>query len=339
MSQTVPEVGVILALTIRGLAIHDYNDMRRVVQDADRLGFDSIWLCDHFLTLSADHYTTQAGVDRSKTADETPDAPASRAPPSIPLLECWTALAALSRETERLRLGTSVLCNGYRNPAVLAKMAATLDVISGGRVDLGLGAGWFQAEFEAYGFPFPAASVRIAQLEEALRIIRAMWSEKNPVFRGDHFSINGALCDPPPVQKPHPPIWIGGEGDKVHTVAAKLASGVNIRWWSPERFRSRREFLRKACIDAGRDPNAIRMSATLLVIASEDPEEIERQRSQFAAIPADGIIAGTAEHCADRLRQYRQAGVEHFLLSIPHVETSGTLRLVGERVLPALRAN
>jgi probable F420-dependent oxidoreductase len=340
MRQRTPEFGLILALTIRGLAIQTFSDMRRVVQSADNLNFDSVWLCDHFLTLSPDHYTTQAGVDRSKEKSENLRANGgTQRSNSIPLLECWTALSALSRETTRLRLGTSVLCNSYRSPAVLAKMAATLDVISDGRLELGLGAGWFKAEFEAYGFPFPGAGARIAQLEEALEIIRRMWTEDNPVFQGAHYSINGAICDPAPLQRPHPPIWIGGEGDKVHRVAAKLANGVNMRWWSPDRFKARATYLRDACKEFGRDPDSIRMSATLLVIVSNETQKVQEVRSQFGAIPPDGIVAGTAEQCAARLQEYRDVGVNHFLLTIPHVEKSDSLQLIGEKVLPALKSN
>ena len=340
MRQRTPEFGLILALTIRGLAIQTYSDMRRVVQSADKLNFDSVWLCDHFLTLSPDHYTTQAGVDRSKEkADRSQVSGGAQRSNSIPLLECWTALSALSRETTRLRLGTSVLCNGYRSPAVLAKMAATLDVISEGRLDLGLGAGWFQAEFEAYGFPFPGAGARIAQLEESLEIIRRMWTEDNPVFQGTHYSINGAICDPAPLQHPHPPIWIGGEGDKVHRVAAKLANGVNMRWWSPDRFRARAKYLQDACKEFGRDPDSVRMSATLLVIVSNDSRQLQELRSQFSAIPPDGIVAGTPDQCATRLQEYRDAGVHHFLFTVPHVEKTDSLQLIGEKVLPALKSN
>ncbi|MBI3699128.1 MAG: LLM class flavin-dependent oxidoreductase [Afipia sp.] len=330
------EFGLILALTIRGLAIHSYKDMRRVVKDADRLKFDSVWLCDHFLTLSPDHYTTQAGVDNSKSAEATAST-SQKLPGSIPLLECWTALSALSRETERLRLGTSVLCNSYRNPAVLGKMAATLDVISDGRLDLGLGAGWFKNEFDAYGFPFPGAGTRIEQLEEALQIIRAMWTQPNPTFKGKHFSIDGAICDPPPVQNPSPPIWIGGEGDKVHRVAAKLVDGINMRWWSPERFKDRKKYIDDALKEFGRPQGSVRMSATLLVIASDDQKEVEELRGQFKAIPPDGIVAGSPDQCIARLKEYQKVGVNHFLFTIPHVDKTKCLQTIGEKVLPALK--
>src|SRR5688572_4174810 len=245
-------VGLILALTIRGLAVASYHDMRRVAAQAEALGFDSIWLCDHFLTLAPDAYMEDAGIARGVAPAAAPGAR------SMPLLECWTALSALSRDTERLRLGTSVLCNSYRLPSVLAKMAATLDVISGGRLELGLGAGWFEREYRVYGIPFPRIGERIEQLDEAVDVIRAMWTDKRPTFAGKHYAIDDAVCDPPPVQRPHPPIWIGGEGDRVHRVAARAADGVNVRWWSPARIAARAAFLADACREHGRDPRTLR---------------------------------------------------------------------------------
>ena len=152
-------VGLILALTIRGLAVTSYGDMRRVAGLAEEAGFDSIWLCDHFLTLAPEAYVEDAGITGRGSAG-----PRAGGPVSMPLLECWTTLSALARDTRRLRLGTSVLCHSYRSPSVLAKMAATLDVISEGRLELGLGAGWFEHEYRAYGIPFPRIGERIDQL-------------------------------------------------------------------------------------------------------------------------------------------------------------------------------
>ena len=326
-------VGLVLALTIRGLALTSYEDMRRVAGLAEDLGFDSIWLCDHFLTLAPAAYVQDAGIARAAaTASHEVD------PGSMPLLECWTALAALARDTRRLRLGTSVLCHSYRAPSVLAKMAATLDVISGGRLDLGLGAGWFEQEYRAYGIPFPRIGERIDQLAEGVEIIRRMWTEPRPAFQGRHYAIDGAICDPPPVQRPHPPIWIGGEGDRVHRLAARVADGVNVRWWGPERMAARGAYLDAACREAGRDPAALRRSVTALLVAERDPARAAAVRERFAGIPAEGHVAGTPEQCGARIRGYVAAGVRHFLFSIPDVASSGTLELVGRGVLPALRA-
>jgi probable F420-dependent oxidoreductase len=324
--------GLILALTIRGLAVGSYDTMQRVAATAEELGFDSIWLCDHFLTLAADHYVEDAGI-------KTGDGPrgGNDAARSMPLLECWTALSALARDTRRLRLGTSVLCNSYRLPSVLAKMGATLDVISGGRLELGLGAGWFEKEYRAYGIPFPRIGERIAQLDEGLEVIRRMWTESRPRFSGQHYRIEDAVCDPPPIQRPHPPIWVGGEGDKVHRVAARAANGVNVRWWSPERIAQRAAFLDAACRDAGRDPRTLRRSVTALLVVDDDRDRLEATRHLFQAIPATGHIAGTPDECIVRIRKYVESGVQHFLFSIPDVAASPSLELAGRHVLPALR--
>jgi probable F420-dependent oxidoreductase len=326
-------VGLILALTIRGLAVTSYDEMRRVAALAEEVGFDSVWLCDHFLTLAPDAYATDAGMARGDAGART----ATAAARSMPLLECWTSLSALARDTRRVRLGTSVLCHSYRLPSVLAKMGATLDVISGGRLDLGLGAGWFAEEYRAYGIPFPPIGERIAQLEEGAEIIRRMWTESRPVFAGRHYAIDGAVCDPPPLQRPHPPIWIGGEGDRVHRVAARTADGVNVRWWGPERIAARGAYLDDACRAAGRDPAALQRSVTALLVVDRDAARAAATRERFTAIPADGHVAGTSAQCVARLREYVAAGVRHVLLTIPDVTSSAGLELAGREILPALR--
>ncbi len=326
--------GLILALTVRGLAVGSYETMRGVARTAEALGFDSVWLCDHFLTLAPDAYAKDAGIDRRRQGD------ASRRDDleaSTPLLECWTTLSALSRDTGRLRLGTSVLCHSYRQPSVLAKMAATLDVISGGRLELGLGAGWFEKEYRAYGIPFPNTSVRIAQLAEGLEIIRRMWTEPAATFRGAHYTIEGAVCDPPPLQRPHPPLWVGGEGDNVHRVAARAANGINVRWWSPEQLAARAAFLDAACREFGRDPATMQRSVTLLLAPLRNAGAAPAVRERFAAIPAPGVIAGTPDECIDQLRGYVKVGVRHFLISIPDVDAGASLELAGRHVLPAVR--
>jgi probable F420-dependent oxidoreductase len=324
--------GLILALTIRGLAVTSYEEMRRVASLAEELGFDSIWLCDHFLTLAPDAYVEDAGIagggGSGTRAEETR---------AMPLLECWTTLSALARDTRRLRLGTSVLCHSYRSPSVLAKMAATLDVISGGRLEHGLGAGWFEQEYRAYGIPFPRIGERIDQLAEGVEIIRRMWTEPRPRFQGRHYAIDGAICDPPPLQRPHPPIWIGGEGDRVHRLAARLADGVNVRWWGPSQIAGRGAYLDAACREFGRDPRALERSVTALLIAERDAGRAAATRERFAGIPGEGHVAGTPEQCVARIRRYVEAGVRHLLFTIPDVASSAGLELAGRQVLPALR--
>jgi probable F420-dependent oxidoreductase len=327
-----PHFGLILALVTHGLAISDYPEMVRVANVAESYGFGSVWLCDHFLTLSPDDYVEDAGI-----AGEGGQRQERTRPASTPLLEAWTALAALARDTTSVRLGTSVLCNHYRLPSVLAKMAATLDVISGGRLDLGLGAGWHQREFEAYGIPFPPVGDRVSALGEALEVINAIWTQPNPVYSGRFYTLDGAVCDPPPVQKPHPPLWVGGEGDRVHRIAARSAQGINVRFWSPEKVKRRQDFLAQTCASVDRDPSTLRFSLTALLAPTDSAEQEAHIRAEFSAIPDSGLIVGPADQCIERINEYYESGVDTFLFAIPHVARSELIHTVGQRVLTAFR--
>ena len=321
-----PQFGLILALTINGLAVSEYPEMVRVSNIAESYGFSSIWLCDHFLTTSPEDYVQDAGVTSAGAEQSTTPAP----PASMALLEGWTALTALARDTTRIRLGTSVLCNSYRHPSVLAKMAATLDVISEGRLELGLGAGWFKREFEAYGIPFPPAGERVSALGEALEVMKTIWTERNPVYEGRFYTLGGAVCDPPPLQKPHPPLWVGGEGDRVQRIAARSAQGINIRWWSPEKVRERKDYLVDACSAVGRDPATLRLSVTTLLAPTESAEQEAQVREDFASIPETGLIVGSPQRCIERINEYREAGIDTFLFTIPDVATSEYIHATGQ---------
>jgi probable F420-dependent oxidoreductase len=325
------EVGLILALTTEGLAVREYEPMSGFAQEAEKLGFHSIWLCDHFFTLPP------GGPRQERIRQATGHPLESHSSPVNPLLEVWTTLSALARDTERIRLGQSVLAMGYRNPALLAKMAATLDVISGGRVEMGIGAGWVEAEYRSYGYEFPKASVRIAQMEEAIQVMKCMWCEPEPIFKGEHFQIERAYCNPPPVQKPHPPIWVGGEGPKVLGVATRHADGFNARYWPPEQFAERSGELADGCRAAGREPEDFRSSVMLLMVPDIDPAKAEVERLKFTSTPDSGFIAGTPAYCIERLRAYIDAGVRRLLVAIPNLDRNpDRLRLAGEEILPAL---
>ncbi|CAM4459500.1 Phthiodiolone/phenolphthiodiolone dimycocerosates ketoreductase [Mycobacterium basiliense] len=331
-SRDAPCFGLVLALVTRGLAISEYPEMVRVSGIAERYGFGSVWLCDHFLTLSADDHVQQRGAVSAEVHRQEATPPAS-----MPLLEAWTALSALARDTTNLRLGTSVLCNSYRHPSVLAKMAATLDVISEGRLDLGLGAGWFQHEFEAYGIPFPPVGDRVAALGEALEVITAIWTQLNPVYSGRFYTLDGAICNPPPLQQPHPPLWVGGEGDRIHRIAARFAQGINIRFWPPEQVQRRRAFLTQACTAVGRDPDTLRLSLTAVLAPTRSAAQEAEVREQFSSIPNSGLIVGPADRCIERIDEYYKSGVDTFLFAIPDVGRSDFIHTVGQKVIPAFR--
>lgn len=216
-------------------------------------------------------------------------------------------------------------------------MAATLDVISEGRLDLGLGAGWFQREFDAYGIPFAPVRDRVSAFGEALEVIKAIWTQPNPVYSGRFYTLDGAVCDPPPLQKPHPPLWVGGEGDRVHRIAVRSAQGINIRFWSPEKVRQRKDFLARACASIERDPSTLRFSLTALLAPTESAGQEAQIRAEFSAIPDSGLIVGPADKCIERINEYYESGVDTFLFTIPHVAQSELIHTVGEKVFTAFR--
>ncbi len=290
-----------------------FEENLRAWQDAEALGFDSAWVYDHFLGI--------------------PDA-------GGPYLEGWTLLAVLLTKTERIRGGNLVLGNSYRHPAVLANMAATLDIASGGRLDLGIGAGWYQAEYDAYGIPFPKASVRIAQLDEAVQVLKALWMQPRANFAGGHYRLVDAPCEPKPLQQPHPPVWIGGEGEKLLLRAvARRADGWNIWLLAPEEYRHKAEVLAAHCREAGRDPATVRRSLgiSLVVCPTEHAVEAEiRRREGMREIRM--LVSGTPEQVAAQLRPYRELGAEGFIIEGPAAFDREMLALFMREVAPALRA-
>lgn len=328
------ELGLILSLTVRGLFIGNYGKMLEAALEAERLGFHSVWQCDHFFSVNPKAYAEISGKG-DPNADESGGDPG---PVTLPMLDSWVAISALARDTKTIRLGHLVNAVGYRNPALLGRMAATLDVISGGRLEFGIGAGWLKPEYDSYDYPFPKASVRIAQLEEAVQLIRRMWTDPEPNFEGKYFQIKNAYCDPPPLQKPAPPIWIGGEGEKLLATAARHADGFNSRWWPPERFKERIPQLAEIRRAAGGDPDGLQPSVMLMLIPEKNPADAESERKNFAVVPDSGVIAGTPEACADRLKAYINVGVRRILLTIPDVDKKPhRLRLAGEEILPVLK--
>jgi alkanesulfonate monooxygenase SsuD/methylene tetrahydromethanopterin reductase-like flavin-dependent oxidoreductase (luciferase family) len=187
-----------------------YDDIKEIALEAERLGFESLWISDHF-------FLTKENIGTN-------------------CLECYTTLTALARDTTTLRLGPMVAGQNYRNPALLANIAASLDNISGGRLYFGIGTGWKVVEYKAYGYEFPKPIVRIRQLEETIEIAKVMWTQEKATYRGKYYSVEDALCYPHPVQKPHVPIWVGGTGCQTLKVSAKHADAVNFAWSQPPDF-------------------------------------------------------------------------------------------------------
>jgi F420-dependent oxidoreductase-like protein len=206
-------------------------------QEIDTLGYDTAWVFDHFLPIFSD--------------------------PTEPCLEAWTALSALAMATKKVRIGAMVTGNTYRHPAVLAKMATTLDIISGGRLILGIGAGWFEQEHEEYGIPFHTTGGRLRRLDEAIEIIKRLWTEERTSFSGQHYDLRNASFNPKPLQKPHPPILVGASGENIALgIVARHAQMWNS-FGTPEVFRHKIARLAEHCERTGRDPATIEKSVLL----------------------------------------------------------------------------
>jgi len=266
-----------------------YEGMLRVWQEADTVPIiEHAWLFDHFMPLGAD--------------------------PTGPCLEGWTLLAALAAQTKRLRVGIMVTGNTYRHPAVLANMGATVDIISGGRLDFGIGAGWNELEHSAYGIPLYAPGERIRRMGEACEVIKRMWTETAPDFDGQYYQLRGARCEPKPIHKPYPPFVIGGSGEQLTLrMVAKYADIWNFVGGSTETFRHKNEVLDNHCAAIGRDPAAIERSVQVFA----DPDNLSDARNT--------------------VRDYITAGATHLILNLRAPYPQGIVHRLAEEVAEPLR--
>jgi F420-dependent oxidoreductase-like protein len=264
--------------------VHDWTDVLDTCRHVERTGWDGIWYADHFMPSIGD-------VDG-------------------PNQECWTVLAGLAAAVPRVRLGPLVTGNTYRHPAVLAKMAATVDHISGGRLVLGLGAGWQENEHEAYGIEFGTVGARLDWLEEACQIIRSLFAEERTSFSGSRYTITDAPLEPKPVQSP-PPLLIGGGGEqRTMRIAARHADEWNI-WGTPERLAEKGAVLDQRCEEIGRDPGEITRSANALLYLSDDEVWLSQHRERDIGRPT---IVGTPAEVQEIVGRYREAGVDELII-------------------------
>ena len=236
------------------------DELRALWRLADEAGFDSCWVMDHFATLGP--------------RDDGP------------IFEAWTMLAAMAQLTTHTRLGCAVVGNTYRHPAVLAKMAVTVDHLSQGRLEFGLGAGWAENEHEMLGLEFGSRNDRADRLEESVQVIRALWTQPRTTFEGQHYRLREAVAEPKPVQQPHPPIWIGGSGPKrTLRIAAEYADVWNAAGGSPEEVATSSAILDQHCADVGRDPGQIRRSVQVGV----GEEDLSQTRATIESYVRVGV--------------------------------------------------
>jgi F420-dependent oxidoreductase-like protein len=284
--------------------VEAYETMTRVAQTAEEVGVASVWLVDHFHTVPR--------------------------PSQEVTFECWTSTAALARDTKTIRIGQAVTCNSYRHPALLAKMASTVDVLSHGRLNFGIGAGWYEHEYRAYGYAYPDAPERLRQLREAVQIILAMWKEEEAHFEGAYYQARGAINQPKGVQQPHIPLLIGGDGEKVTLkLVAQYADACNVGE-DPASVKQKLAVLKQHCERVGRNYESIhRTATTLCLLADSDEPALAQLSAERKARLGDRVqtsLIGGPETIRQRLADYEAAGVQELILRFIDGTNLETLR-------------
>jgi probable F420-dependent oxidoreductase len=303
---------------------------------AESLGYDSVWISDHYVLSLA----------RYGGPDEPYGSP-----------EAMTALAALAAVTERVRLGALVLAAGFRHPALLAKEAVTVDLLSEGRLEMGLGAGWYESEYEAFGHPFGTPGERFEVLEETVEVLARLWGEEEPVtWEGRRFRLSEAYCRPRPARPGGPPIWVGGKGGpRLLRLVARRAAGWNTVWtWTPQAYGERARALDEACRRAGRDPSTVRRSVGLYTLVGEDGADLRSRWDGFRRWAPGGAfedasfeewstdtLAGTVDQVVERLGEFARLKVEEVVVNpapLPFaVADPEMVELVAAQVIPKAR--
>jgi F420-dependent oxidoreductase-like protein len=257
--------------------------------------------------------------------------------PDEPFMESWTTISSLAAVTSKIRLATLVSSVAYRNPALLAKMASTIDIISRGRLTFGIGAGWYQQEYQQYGYVFPEKpAVRIRQLEEAVQVVKQMWTEPRATFHGKYFHIEEAILEPKPVQKPHPPIMIGGSGEQLTLrVLARHGDACNI-YGDVQTVKHKLDVLRRHCDEVGRNFDDVERTSLTGILLAHDKAALERKRKAMQAPEPFRGFAVTVPQAVDLIGQYQEIGIQMFITSI-YKNDRETMELLGEEVIPQFR--
>lgn len=298
---------------------YTWPELVEVFQAAEETGYDTAWLPDHFLpTLTSDR--------------------------GAPYWDAWTALAALAPLTRRVRLGVLVTNNNFRHPAVLARQAANVDVVSGGRLEFGIGAGWMALEHTMYGLEFPDAPERLDRLEEAIQVVNMLWTQRQSTFRGRHYRLQGAFLAPKPAQMPRPPVLVGGGGEKrTLRIAARYADEWNSTG-APSVLARKAAVLERHCLGLGRDPGGIVRSVAVPFAFSDSAQEAERRlqtqatRRGISVEEAQGLMLyGTPAMMVEQLQEHIALGFSHFILQLAGPHQTGGVRRFGREGIPLAR--
>jgi F420-dependent oxidoreductase-like protein len=292
-----------------------YDMLRARARTLEALGYDGLWIVDHMW---------------------------ARGMPDLDFLDGWTTIAALAEATERLRLGVLVTCNSYRNPGILAKIATTADHVSGGRVELGLGAGWMEEEYRAYGFEFPPIRSRLAQLEESLEVVTSLFTKRRTAHTGTTYTFKNTPFEPKPLQSPMP-ITLGGSGTRVFMrLVARYAKRWNCPMPAAARLSEHLDALAAHCEAIDRDPSEVIVSEQTCVVVGYDDADYRQKRSIAQSMVGSWIdldtmaVCGTVDRVADGLRDRMRAGVTDFAIVFGDLGMSDTLELFIREVAPRL---
>ncbi len=283
---------------------------------AEELGFDSIWVTDHVISPKGRSHG----------------------------LEAWTIFSALATATKKIRLGTYVLCNQFRNPSLLAKMVSTLDHVSKGRVDLGIGAGWFKPEHISFGFNWNKHSIRVERLRESILLMKQLWIEDNVTFNGHYYRTVNATLEPKPMQKPHPPIWIGGKSQAIKQLAAEEGNGWIPVLLSPEEFSKALIEIKNQMKLKEKDFNLLQVAFggaayTLITDNKEFAQEQLKKISQYRNTPSNKLncLIGDIAFCKERILQYQEVGVHHIVTGFLDFPELTTMKLFANSIIPEFK--
>lgn len=306
---------------------YDYQLMKEIALEGEKQDFEGFWASDHLFLDSKSEIKN--------------------------CFEVYTLLTALAVETTKIRLGAMVTCNSYRNPALLAKIASSIDRISNGRLDMGIGAGWKEMEYKAYGYEFPSAPERLQRLEDALNIITKLWIEEKVTYIGKYHSIKDAFSSPKPLQKPYPPIFLGGEGKKITMkLAAKYANYVNLPFTPFEKVKEIFKSLKSHCKSINRDYDDIGKSYFIQIFVGETEDEIENyliKRSQIFGTSLEqlkkrlqnsqypGAWIGTPEQVIERIEYARSFDIDYIMIQMPYQNDVDVVRKIGKLILPKFK--
>ena len=285
-----------------------YKDIKEIANEAEKIGFESIWISDHFMI-------RQEAID-------------------VNCLEAWSVLTALARDTNTLRLGPMVTSQSYRNPVLLAKMAASLDNISEGRLYFGIGAGWKEIEYKAYNIPFPKPIIRIKQLNETLEIAKRMFYKQKADYQGKYYRVNNCVAMPKPIQNPLP-IVIGGTGNQTLKVTAKHANIANFAWNTPlDIFEEKLRILETHCNKIGRNPTEIRKSAGLII--KLDNVEASKDAPYIKYTGASSRESKTPGEAIEFIKSYLDLGVDHIVIMFPYGEEKESMKIIKKEIVPRI---